>query len=118
MSLTINAKAYAADTYSGTAVIYNGPVNTLTTKDLFRLTKSAPKPTAVFSGVSRTTAKFTRTLPLTGALTPTGEMIVEISVSTPVGAASADIDAAMNDSGSWQSSASAKSHVKVPQISF
>jgi hypothetical protein len=77
-----------------------------------------PKPTSIFSGVGRTSAKLSRTLTLTGALTPSGVGIVEINVSVPVGAASADIDSLLNDMGAFLASATYKLHVKGQTISF
>jgi len=118
MSLTINAKVYNADKYSSDAIGYVGAAHTLSILDDVQLSRVVPKPTNVFSGVGRTSAKLTRTLTLTGALTPTGNAIVQVNVSIPVGAASADIDALLNDMGSFLSSASAKTHVKGLQITF
>ncbi len=119
MSLTINAKTYTYDTtVSPTMFAYVGPLKTLTVKDDVRLGRTAPKPTTTFSGVGRTVFKMTRTLTLTGASTPTGDIIVEVNVTAPVGFASADVDSALNDAGSMVSSASMKAHVKSQQISF
>lgn len=118
MSLTINAKTFAPDQYAQDVVGYIGPAHTLSLKDDVQLSRVAPKPTAVFSGVGRTSAKLTRTGTLTGALTPTGNSIVQINVSVPVGSASADIDALLNDMGSFLSSATFKTHVKGLQITF
>lgn len=118
MALTINAKTYTADSYQKDTVGYIGTGKTVTVKDDVRLARTAPKPTQVFSGVGRTQAKMTRTLTLTGALTPTGDAIVDISVSVPVGYASADVDTLLNDMGSFLASASFKTHVKSQQISY
>lgn len=118
MSLTINAKTFAADKYGQDAVGYIGPAHTLSLLDDVQLSRVTPKPTSLFSGVGRTSAKLTRTMTLTGALTTTGNSIVQINVSVPVGAASADIDALLNDMGSFLSSASYKTHVKGLQITF
>lgn len=118
MSLSINAKTYNADSYQKDSVGYNGPGKTGSIKDDTKLSRTAPKPTAVFSGLSRTEAKLTRTLTLTGALTPTGDMILSINVSVPVGYTAADVDTALNDMGAFLASASFKTHVKTPQISF
>lgn len=116
--LTINAKTFTADSFGANAVGYLGPAHTLSVKDDVRLARTAPKPTTVFSGVGRTTSKLSRTLTLTGALTTTGDAILEINVSVPVGAASGDIDSILNDMGSFLASASYKTHVKGLQISF
>lgn len=116
--LTINAKTFTADEFGQNAVTYFGPAHTLSLQDDVQLKRVKAKPTASFSGVSRTSAKLSRTLTLTGALTTSGAAILEISVSIPVGAAAADIDSLLNDMGSFLSSASAKTHVKGQQINF
>jgi len=118
MSLTINAKTYAADAFAQNSVGYIGTLKTVSVKDDIVLKRTAPKASAVFSGVGRTTAKLTRTLTLTGAITLAGDGIVEINVSVPVGFASADVDALLNDMGSFLASATFKSHVKAQQVSF
>jgi hypothetical protein len=118
MALTINAKTFSADTYSPNSVGYVGPAHTMTSKDFVKLARTPASPTAVFSGVARTASKLTRTLTLTGALTPTHDAILTIDVSVPVGAASADIDALLNDMGSFLASASYKTHVKQQLIAY
>lgn len=118
MSLTINAKTYTADSFQQNAVGYIGTAKTVSVKDDVVLKRTAPKPTDVFSGVGKTAAKLTRTLTLTGAKTLAGDALVEINVSVPVGFASADVDALLNDMGSFLASASFKAHVKTQQIAF
>jgi len=118
MSLTINAKTYTGNSYGANAVLYIGPSKTASIKDDVRLGYTAAKPTSVFSGVARTSAKITRTHTLTGALTTTGEAILDISVSTPVGMASADIDTLLNDMGAYLAAANFKTLVKNQQISY
>jgi len=118
MSWTFNTKVYTADQYGLDAVGYAGVLKTLTVADDLQLSRVPAKPTSVFSGVSRTQAKMTRTLTLTGALTPTGKAILSINVSIPVGAASADIDALLNDMGAALSHANFKTHVKSLQLTF
>lgn len=118
MALTINAKTYTADSFQKDIVGYAGPSNTVTLKDVARLARTAPKPSATFSGVGRTQAKLTRTLSLTGALTTSGDAILDINVSVPVGCASADVDTLLNDMGAFLASASFKTHVKNQQISY
>lgn len=76
MSLSINAKTYTADSFQKDIVGYIGTLKTVTVKDDTVLKRTAPKPTTVFSGVGKTSAKLTRTLTLTGALTPTGDAIL------------------------------------------
>lgn len=118
MSLSINAKTYTADSYQKDSVAYIGSAKTVSVKDDCRLARTAPKPSATFSGVGRTNAKLTRTFTLTGALTPTGDALVSIDVSVPVGYASADVDTLLNDMGAFLASASFKTHVKSQQISY
>lgn len=118
MSLVFNTKTYNADSYGSNAVGYNGAAKTVSVKDDLVLRRTQPKPTSVFSGVGRTSAKLTRTVTLTGALTPSGDAILDVSVNIPVGMAAADVDSLLNDMGALVSSASFKTHVKSQQISF
>jgi len=118
MSLTVNASTYTADSFGTSAVGYNGSAHTVSVKDDVRLSRTAPKPTTTFSGVGRTSAKLTRTLTLTGALTTTWDAILDIQVTVPVGASGANIDSLLNDMGAFLASASFKTHVKNQQISF
>lgn len=118
MALTVSAKTYNADSFNKDFVGYAGPANTVSVKDAVKLARVAPKPTLTMSGVGRTNAKLTRTLTLTGALTPTRDAILDIEVSVPVGAASADIDSMLNDFGAFLASASFKDHVKSQKINF
>jgi hypothetical protein len=118
MPLVFNAKTYTADSYASDSVGYIGAAKTLSVDDDLFLNRTDPKPTSVFSGVARASSKMTRTLTLTGALTPTGTAILEIKVSVPVGAASADIDALLNDMGAHLSHADFKTFVKTQKISF
>lgn len=118
MSIVFNTKTFTPDSFEKDAVGYNGPGKTVSTKDDLRLQRTAASATAVFSGQSKSEAKLTRTLTLTGAKTLTGDVIVKLQVFTPVGAASADIDAVLNDCGALLSGADFKSFVKVPKINF
>lgn len=118
MTVSVNAKVYTANNFSLNAVAYNGPAKTASVKDDLKLLQTAPKPTTVFSGVGRTSARLSRTLTLTGSLTPTGDAVLEINVSVPVGYTAADVDTLLNDMGAFLASASFKTHVKTPQIAF
>lgn len=118
MSLTINAKTYTLDQVQNGLVGYIGTLKTVSVKDDVVLKRTAPKPTSVFSGVGRATSKMTRTLALTGALTPSGDGIVEINVSVPVGFAGADVDSLLNDMGAYLASADFKTLVKTQKINF
>lgn len=118
MSLIINAKVYTADSFQSNQIGYIGTLKTVAIKDEVVLKRTAPKPTDVFSGVGRTSAKLTRTLALTAAKTLTADGIVDISVSVPVGYAGADVDALLNDMGAYLASAAFKQHVKSQMINF
>lgn len=118
MSLTINAKTYTANSFGQNSVEYNGPAKTASLKDNALMRSTSPKATAAYSGVSRVYCNLTRTLNLTGAVTSTGDLAIKIEVMVPVGAASADIDTALNDMGAFLASATYKTHVKTPQINF
>lgn len=118
MSLSVNAKTFTAQSFAANAVIYDGPAHTLSVKDDIRLVKTAPKPTTTFSGTGKFGIKLTRTHTLTGALTPTGDSILDVSGSIPVGTAGADVDALLNDIGALLSSASGKLIAKNQQVSF
>jgi hypothetical protein len=118
MALTINAKTFTQDSFSKDSIGYIGAGKTVSVKDDAKLSRTAPKTTSVFSGVGRTQAKLTRTLTLTGALTPTGDAIVAIDVSVPVGYAAADVDTLLNDMGAFLASADFKTHVKSQKIAY
>lgn len=118
MTLTVNAKTFTGDSFQKDSVGYTGPAHTLSSKDYLTLSRVAPKPVENHSGVARAQVKLTRTLALTGALTPNHDGIVTVPVSIPVGAASADIDAILNDIGAFVSSATFKTIVKSQLINF
>lgn len=118
MSLSVNAKTYSADSVGPNLVGYAGPAHTASVNDKISLGRTAAKPTATFSGVVRSDGKLTRTLTLTGALTATGQAILEIKTSIPVGAAGADIDTMLNDMGAFLASATYKTIVKNAAINF
>lgn len=118
MPLTINAKPYTGDGYALDSVSYLGPAKTVSTKDDLVLRRQNVKPSMTFSGVSRTFAKLTRTLNLTGALTPTGDAFIQNEVMIPIGFAAADVDALLNDMAAFVASAAFKAHVKSRLINF
>lgn len=118
MSLTFNTKTYSADSFALNAIGYIGVAKTASVKDDLLLSRTAPRPTAVLSGVARAEAKLTRTLTLTGAKTTAGDARVRVLVDVPVGYASADVDALLNDAGALVSGADMKSLVKSQKINF
>jgi len=118
MSITFNTKVYTADSFQKDQVGYIGAAKTVTVKDDFKVLRTAPKPSATFSGLGRASVKLTRTLTLTNALTLTGDAIIEVNVAVPVGFASADVDALLNDVGALVSGADMKTIVKTQKVSF
>jgi len=91
MSLTPGALTYTPDSYQKDQVGYVGVLKTASVKDDIVVGRTLPKPVSTFSGVLKTRYKLTRTYALTGALTPTGDIIVEVSASVPVGMSSTDV---------------------------
>jgi len=118
MSLSINAKTYTADSFQKDTIGFIGPLKTVSVKDDAKLSRTAPKPTVSFSGLGRTEAKLSRTLTLTGSLTPTGDAIISVSVAVPVGYTPADVDTLLTDMGAFLSSADFKTHVKSQKVNF
>lgn len=116
MALSINTKAYTADSYAINSVGYAGPANTMSIKDYVKLYRQAPVAVANFSGVARTEAKLTRTLALTGAATTSHDGIMRVLTSIPVGASATDIDAFCADMGSWIASTAFKDLLKKQLI--
>ena len=118
MALTVNAKSYTLDTYSGgNSATYVGPAHTFVVKDDLRVARVVAKPTAVYSGTARESFKLTRTHTLTGALTPTGDSITEVSHAIPIGTSTSDIDTICADLGAFIASAAYKTMVKNQVIS-
>lgn len=111
MSLTVNAKTYANDvSRTADSFRYLGPVHDGDSNDTIDLYRTAAKPTATYAGNTRSRAKLTRAV--TDGTTQLGDMIVDINVSVPVGAASAQVDSVINDIAAWFATAAAKSLVK------
>lgn len=119
MSITVNSKTYATDSHvTPNVVSYVGPDNTASVKDKLSIGRTAAKPTSTFSGVIRSDVKLTRTLTLTNALTATGDGILEIKTSFPVGTAGTDIDESLDDMAALLASTDYKTLVKNSKINF
>lgn len=118
MALTIDSQSYVADSFQKDIIVYVGPAKTVSIKDDLKLSRQAPKATSEFSGLGRIAAKLTRTLTLTGALTPSGDLIADVSVAVPVGYTPADVDEALDDMGAFLASADFKTLVKSQKISY
>lgn len=115
MALTINAKAYALDSQSSAnAVVYAGPLKTFGVKDDCVLARTFPKPTATYAGKSRTEAKLTRTLTLADG--KKDDAIFSLSTSVPVGAATADVEAMLDDLAAWLATAAASDLVQKLKV--
>lgn len=115
MALTINAKTYTADGWDNNSVKYQGPGQSLTAKDRLIQKKTDPKPTDLFSGVSRFMVKLNRTHTLTGAKTASADGGCTIDFALPVGIASADVDAYCADLGAYIATAGFKAALKTLQ---
>lgn len=115
MSLTVNAKAYTADGWDTNSVRFQGPAHTTSVKDRLIQKKTDPKPTDLFSGISRFQVKAVRTHALTGAKTATADGSMDVNFALPVGMPSADIDAYCNDLGAYLASAAFKAALKSGQ---
>lgn len=111
MAITINTLAYNQDSQpTSDKVVYSGPSNNFSVKDLLTLGRTPPKPTSTFAGVARSLIKRTKTLTL--ADSTKADAIVELSVSLPVGAADADIDALVDDVADFAISAAGKDVIR------
>lgn len=118
MSLQFGSLTYTSDSYGPSNVLYVGVAKTVSSKDDLNLSRIAPKPTPVFSGVARFQAKLTRTFTLTGSLTPSADAIIQVNVSVPVGAAGAAIDSLVADFAALVGDADFLAGVKAGKISF
>lgn len=118
MTITINTKAYNADSFGSNAVGYIGPLKTASVKDDLILRREAAKATTTFSGVARAHVKLTRTLALTNAKTPSWDAIANVQASVPVGFTAADVDAFCTDLGAYVASAEFKTLLKTQKINF
>jgi len=99
MTITVNTRAYNADRVAADSVGYIGPAHTFSTPDTLMLKRTAPKATSAFAGVSRVSAKFSRSVVLADATK--GTAIVEVVTSLPVGMAEADVDLIRDDMGDF-----------------
>lgn len=118
MSIPINTKTYTANKFNGTTVGYFGPGQSALAQDKVSMSCTESFGNSAYSGDVRATVRFIRTLTLTGAKSPTGEAYVDIPVKIPKGAASADIDALLNDAGAFLSSADGKTFVKSQKTNW
>lgn len=115
MALTVNAKAYALDSQvSANTVKYAGPLKTFTVKDDIALSRTDPKPTATFAGMSRSETKLTRTLTLADA--SKADAIFSFQCAVPVGAVTADVEAMLDDLAAWFATSAASDLIQKLKI--
>lgn len=109
MSLTINAKTYTNDVPRNPDTMrYLGPGHTISANDFVELGRTSPKPTATYAGKGRTRMKIVRTVFDAGGLS-LGDMIVDQTISIPVGALEAAKDLILADIGIFVQTASFES---------
>lgn len=118
MAITVNTKSYTANKFNNNVVGYFGPNNSALAADKLSLSATESQGNATYSGDVRGAARFIRTATLTGALTPSGTAYLDILPKLPRGMASADIDALLNDAGSFLSSADGKTWIKSQKTSW
>lgn len=115
MALTVNAKTYTADGWDTNQVRYQGPNHTASSQDRLTQSKTDPKPSDTFSGMSRYKVKLTRNHTLTGAKTITGVGSANLDFALPVGISDADRDAYCADLGAYIATAGFKAMLKAGQ---
>lgn len=117
MAVTLNTLAYNQDAFvTPNKVQYTGPGNTFQDKDLLTLGRVAPKPTADFEGMARTSVKRVKTITLADGSRK--DAIIEVIASFPVGTANATIDAMRDDVGDFLISADAGTLMKNHDITY
>lgn len=110
MTITVNTKAYTLDTANGNVARFLGPAHSFQAVDTISFARTAPKPTKDFAGVARAVVKLTRSVP-TGIDQRANIVLGGDTHSIPVGAAQADIDAALNDYAALMALADVKTFV-------
>lgn len=117
MSITLNTLAYTQDpALNANLVPYIGPANTHTVKDQLVLGRTAPKPTSTFRGMARSSVKRAKTLTLDDG--SKADAIINVSVSIPVGAATADVNALRDDVGDFLISADAGTLINNHDLTY
>lgn len=106
MALTINTKTYANDVArTPDSYRYLGANHSFSVKDYVDAYRTAPKPTATFAGVGKAEVKLTRTV--TDGTDPVGTGIAGFYTSFPVGGATAELQAFLDDLAAWLATTSA-----------
>lgn len=117
MALTVNAKTYNNDVPRSPDIMrYHGPGHSLSSNDYIDLARTAPKPTATYAGKGRTRFKLTRKA--TDGTSNLGDIIVDLTISTPVGTQESEQDSILADLGAWIVTANAESFFQDTKIIF
>lgn len=95
--MQFNSKTYTLDSNTANSAIYRGPGQTLSVRDQLQVSRQRIKTSAAYSGTSRGNATLTRTVALTGALSPSGVASMSVDPALPVGMSGADQDALIAD---------------------
>lgn len=95
MTITINTKSYTEDAQlNQNAVRYAGPNQTFAVTDRIDLRRTPPKPTKDSAGVAKSSLKVSRSFAVDGVQKT---VIIDISASVPVGVATTDVQAVIDD---------------------
>lgn len=117
MSLVFAAKTYVQDVARGPDILrYLGPAHTLSANDYVDLTRIAPKPTSDYAGKGRSRLKLTRGS--TDGTARLGDVIVDLTISIPVGTQESEMDAVLADLASFLGTANAESFFQDQKLSL
>jgi hypothetical protein len=106
MSLTVNAKTYANDVSRGPdSYRYNGPAHSFDSPDVADLWRKSPIKTATSNGKGRAIFKITRGC--TDGSTYVGDAILKVETSLPADAATAELQAVIDDVAAWLATSAA-----------
>lgn len=116
---TINTRTYTQDAVTENAIRYAGPAHTFSQNDLMSASRVYPKAGRNGDlGVARPEFKLTKSVVVNSTTGERKDMILRLSGSIPVGAASADIDAALADLGAVAISTDGKDLFKKLDLNF
>lgn len=117
MALTVNAKTYNADVARSPDIMrYHGPGHNLSSNDFIDLGRTAPKPTTDYAGKGRARFKLTRAA--TNGTLALGDIIVDLTISIPVGTQESEMDAILADVGAWLVTANAETFFQDHDITY
>jgi hypothetical protein len=112
-----NTRTYNLDRYnSPDSVAYAGANHTPTAKDQLTLSRTYPKSSGAYNGVSKPYFKQLKTVTVNATTGEKQDLILYIGGSVPVGTPSADVDAVLADAAAWINTADAKALFKSLDI--